>query len=232
MPCIYKLTSPSGKSYIGQTKFKFNARWVNHKSDFRLNKFSCPILHRAIKKYGHTSFKTEVLLECDENMLNIYEIKMIRAYNTLHPNGYNMAKGGYNGMTVASNAKRALTHKRRKNKKCNLPMYVRKLNNVHYAIISHPSCPYKQFTYYDDPEGNKIEALVYLSALNDGKTFTKHKVHNLPKGMYYDRIHRGYKIDFSVKKKRTCKSFCNPKLPLETLLHDALEFYNSVRNKI
>ena len=53
---IYKITSPSGKNYIGQTKQAFNERWKGHckKSS------NCLLLKRAIQKYGRENMKTEI----------------------------------------------------------------------------------------------------------------------------------------------------------------------------
>ena len=58
---IYRLTSPSGKTYIGQTDRSFQVRWNQH-----CGKSSCcTALHRAIKKYGKENMTKEILCECD-----------------------------------------------------------------------------------------------------------------------------------------------------------------------
>jgi len=56
-------------------------------------------LKNAIKKYGKNKFKIDVLWAGDvsDDELNNMEIKYIETYNTLHPNGYNLTKGGAGG---------------------------------------------------------------------------------------------------------------------------------------
>jgi group I intron endonuclease len=89
MGVIYKLTSPSGKSYIGQTKRTIEKRIKEH--------FKCPgyciALENAIKKYGD-KMEYEVLLEVNDEQLNFYEIRMIQLYDTIEPKGYNIRTGG------------------------------------------------------------------------------------------------------------------------------------------
>jgi group I intron endonuclease len=89
MGVIYKVTSPSGKSYIGQTKRPIEKRIKEH--------FKCPgyciALENAIKKYGD-KMEYEVLLEVNDEQLNFYEIRMIQVYDTIEPKGYNIRTGG------------------------------------------------------------------------------------------------------------------------------------------
>lgn len=94
---IYRLTSPSGRCYIGQsvnitarkrTFYNENAYYSGHRMD------------NAIKKYGAKTFKFEILVQVygdtkeglretlDE--LEIYYIKKFDSYK----NGYNMTEGG------------------------------------------------------------------------------------------------------------------------------------------
>ena len=54
---IYMHTSPSGKSYIGQTN-DYNTRCRRHKTDM---KSGCPAFRDAIKKYGWDNFKWEII---------------------------------------------------------------------------------------------------------------------------------------------------------------------------
>lgn len=58
MGCIYMRTSPSGKSYIGQTAFEENKRWKEHcyvAFDKNSAGYNYP-LSRAIRKYGADNF--------------------------------------------------------------------------------------------------------------------------------------------------------------------------------
>ena len=94
---IYKLTSPSGKSYIGQTinpKDRYNC-FLN------LNKrYGGEKIDRARKKYGPENFTYEILeivINNDPDIvaekLNELEILYIKKYDT-HTNGYNLNDGG------------------------------------------------------------------------------------------------------------------------------------------
>lgn len=90
---IYKITNQvNGKSYIGQS-VNPERRFIAHKSHARNHDFSSSqILYFAILKYGEENFKMEIL-EWTENY-NEKERYYIQYYNTLAPNGYNIAKGG------------------------------------------------------------------------------------------------------------------------------------------
>jgi hypothetical protein len=55
---IYKITSPSGKAYVGQTVRSFEKRMQEHKSKFS----GCTYLKRAIQKYGD-EMKYEIIEE-------------------------------------------------------------------------------------------------------------------------------------------------------------------------
>lgn len=89
MGIIYKLTSPSGKSYIGQTHKSLEYRIQRHKSEKRKR----PLMN-AIAKYGFDSFVVEVLHECNNACLGMYEMLEIIRHNSVHPNGYNLSTGG------------------------------------------------------------------------------------------------------------------------------------------
>lgn len=92
---IYKLTSPSGKIYIGQS-IDLDKRLKRYK---RLDCKDQPKLYNAISKYGFDSFKIEILYETTNEfkyinlMLDAMEIKWIKYFNSIN-NGYNITKGG------------------------------------------------------------------------------------------------------------------------------------------
>lgn len=88
---IYKITSPSGKIYIGQSP-DINRRWNVYRLEL------CKLqrrLYRSIKKYGWENHKTEVIEICSIKKLNEKEIYWISFYNsfgTFH--GMNLTIGG------------------------------------------------------------------------------------------------------------------------------------------
>lgn len=105
---IYKIINiKNNKIYIGQAvshrlnkskyrPFGYIGRFNDHISEAINNtkKKQCTYLNNAIRKYGKDSFKTELLLECPKESLDINEIKYIKQYNSLYPNGYNLTNGG------------------------------------------------------------------------------------------------------------------------------------------
>ena len=87
---IYKYTSPSGKSYIGQTVQSLTDR-AGHNGK---NYIGCKYFWSAIQKYGWENFIIEILGEFPQEELNYQERKYIEIFNTLAPNGYNIQTGG------------------------------------------------------------------------------------------------------------------------------------------
>lgn len=89
---IYKHTSPSGKSYIGQTTNYKKRCWEHRGSS---NK--CIAFRNAIQKYGWDAFTHDILysnLSIED--ANILEEELIIKYNSIIPNGYNIKYGGVN----------------------------------------------------------------------------------------------------------------------------------------
>lgn len=92
---IYKLTSPSGKIYIGQSINLYK----------RINKYKnkdCKkqiALQSSICKYGFENFKVDILWSTTDDtniavILNELERDFIYLYDCLSPNGYNLIEGG------------------------------------------------------------------------------------------------------------------------------------------
>lgn len=92
--CIYKLTSPSGKVYIGQAK-NYSSRIRQH---IVLSKKSDTLISRAIRKYGIDKFEVKFLYQQDQYNrpdLDKKEIFFIEKYKSTDKNlGYNICKGG------------------------------------------------------------------------------------------------------------------------------------------
>lgn len=93
MGCLYQLTSPSGKSYIGITSKTLDERWKTHV--MRTAEGRNQALQRAIRKYGADAFRRCVLVVADSwEYLCDLERKAIVAFETLSPDGYNLTAGG------------------------------------------------------------------------------------------------------------------------------------------
>lgn len=94
MGIIYKYTSPSGKSYIGQTIYNKKIREGKEGKDYK----ECPLFYAAIKKYGINNFSYEILEECDNSLLDERERYYIKKYNSFLE-GYNLTEGGQDNKT-------------------------------------------------------------------------------------------------------------------------------------
>ena len=90
---IYKITNLlNGKVYIGQTIHP-ERRWTEHKQKVRHGQEKFPI-HLAIEKYGEENFSFEILEWTDD--YDNEERRLIKEYNSISPNGYNIGEGGEN----------------------------------------------------------------------------------------------------------------------------------------
>ena len=126
MGWIYKITSPSGKSYIGQTvRDDVRKRWTQEKNRPH------GLLLYVFRKYGHGNCKFEKLFEVSyhthghrwEEFLDFWEKFEIEEQNTMRPYGYNSNSGGKNckyhsavrkHLSILNTGKRATEHTKHK----------------------------------------------------------------------------------------------------------------------
>lgn len=87
---IYKITSPSGRVYIGQSKNVF-ARFNSYK---RMACKDQPKLYASFLKHGVDSHSFELLHKCEHEHLDNLEIHYISFYNSIK-NGLNCKDGGH-----------------------------------------------------------------------------------------------------------------------------------------
>jgi hypothetical protein len=102
---IYLITGPNPEhKYIGQTKmfrvkyfenkfkyFDYIGRFKEHLAAARTN--PTYNIDRIIKKYGPENFSVKLIRYCFPDELDEYEVKYIKKFNTLHPNGLNIVLG-------------------------------------------------------------------------------------------------------------------------------------------
>jgi len=79
---IYKITSPIGKVYVGQSKNIYK-RFSGHKKNKR------SLLYESIKKYGFENHKLESLEEIIEGCMNARERYWQEYYDVIGENGLN-----------------------------------------------------------------------------------------------------------------------------------------------
>jgi group I intron endonuclease len=90
---IYKITSPTGRVYVGKTT-RLNDRISYYRNN---NNKQQKIISSSIEKYGWDQHIFEVIDEAPVDKLNELEIKYIKELNTFHydnPNGMNLTRGG------------------------------------------------------------------------------------------------------------------------------------------
>ncbi len=110
--CIYKIVSPSGKVYIGQT-----SNLQKRMSRYRTN--SCKsqkMLYNSLVKYGFDNHLINVVYLCDnDEILNEVEIFFINKYNSFK-NGLNLTSGGRSKWVMSDDVKEILRIKSTGNK--------------------------------------------------------------------------------------------------------------------
>jgi group I intron endonuclease len=87
---IYKITSPSGKIYVGQTVRSFEKRMQEHRQETSC----CTSIKRAIDKYGDEMNYEIIEDNVPQEQLDEREIYWIKELNSLAPSGYNLTTGG------------------------------------------------------------------------------------------------------------------------------------------
>jgi group I intron endonuclease len=107
---IYKISSPSGKVYVGQTIRSLKIRMQHHKSKYS----ECTLLKRAIDKYGD-EMKYEIIEDnIPQEQLDEREIYWIKELNSLAPNGYNCDTGGSAYRTASQETRDKISNTQRK----------------------------------------------------------------------------------------------------------------------
>lgn len=95
MGVIYKITSPSGRLYVGKTH-DLRKRVNAYKCDVRKNRKDLK-LHNSLRKYGWDAHVLEVIEEVEDALLDereIYWIAELDTYCYKNPKGLNMTLGG------------------------------------------------------------------------------------------------------------------------------------------
>lgn len=100
---IYLITnSVNGKVYIGQTIKTISERMFEHIWDSYNKPDDGMALHRAILKYGKDNFEIKeicCLSSSDKyelrSLLDSEEVRYIKEFGSMVPNGYNITPGGY-----------------------------------------------------------------------------------------------------------------------------------------
>lgn len=118
---IYKITSPSGKVYIGQS-WDIHNRWRLHRADFNRGRGN-PHLVNSFRKYGVDTHTFEIIYQLPANPpnntqynLDIWEQFLMDESRAEHVHLFNMREAGSNGRpSKESIAKMVATRRSRDN---------------------------------------------------------------------------------------------------------------------
>jgi group I intron endonuclease len=108
-PVIYKITSPSGKIYIGQSW-----SWIKRKSVYK--RLSCKEqvkIYNSLKKYGYDNHIVEIIeklpLDISQEYLNCREVYWWEYYKDLEIKMLNIRYPGSKGKMSEESIKKAIT---------------------------------------------------------------------------------------------------------------------------
>jgi len=149
MACVYILENRiNHKCYVGQTIQAFKKRLEHHRD----HKDCKMIITRAIKKYGIDSFNKHIFYLPIE-LLDHFEIEMIKRLNSQYPNGYNLESGGNKNkimsdytrlkMSINKRGKQSETHRESIKKLWRNPEYRKHMSDVHKGRPSKNKGKYK-----------------------------------------------------------------------------------------
>ncbi len=165
---IYMVTNKvNGKKYIGQgimydgsSKRGADARFKNHVRKSHGPEDKRYPLHRAMAKYGTDNFILEVLLQCNRQHADEYEIKAIASYNTMVPRGYNILPGGQIQLTPETREK---ISKAIRKSGFELPMYISEIKGGY--CVKGNGVPFRAYTSSKLNMDEKLQkAKVYLQS--------------------------------------------------------------------
>lgn len=115
MATIYLITNKqNGKVYVGQAVRPIEKRWSQHLCCAKRG--SHFYLHRAIRKYGSSSFEMSVLhfgVETKEELDRLEKLEIVNFRSSDQRFGYNRTEGGEgpNGLNVSDEARRKMSEK-------------------------------------------------------------------------------------------------------------------------
>ena len=194
---IYKITcNITNKSYIGQAtalKYKngksynygMKGRWNDHVST---SKYSTKPLHNAIREHGRAAFTIEEIEASDKIHLDALEAKWIEYYNTLVPNGYNVASHSRNRHHLETAFYEFYLDK--VNRAVIRPIRKGGVFKMVYVVLYLKNGKQKRITF------GQQEDYTFERALHDAKQFI-----NDIKCPYEEETHNNEEIDKKYKKK-------------------------------
>lgn len=175
MGIIYRISFPecTDKVYIGQTSRTLEKRIREHvyKSAYLDEDEGCWMLNRKIKNHKN-HMKVDIIFECDNDELDLWEEFYIDDMNTLYPSGLNLTSGGKTTKLSEASRQKISQKCRKYNIELGLPIHVHRCveSTGEGFIVSVPEYKKKQFC--NDNIGNidnkRALAIEYLQQIKDG----------------------------------------------------------------
>lgn len=177
---VYKITSPSGKVYIGSTRDEIKKRWKNYNSKSCKKQIK---IYNSIQKYGIKKHIFEVIWEGNINEMFKMERIFGDKYEVLGKNGLNLKLPGYDDVPIifSEETKKKMSYSRRGEKHHN---YGKKASDETRKNMSESRKKEKNHRFGKHIT-NEHKEILRISKL--GKKLseeTKKKISNALKGKY------------------------------------------------
>ena len=185
---IYKIESPSGKVYIGQSR-RIEDRWSKHRMSNKTTK-----LNSSLAKYGHQNHIFSIIhilpKDIDQQTFDRYEQLYMDLYSECGLELLNIKKAGSNGLfSDESKYKMRLAH-------LGKPTWNKGLKNYQVAWNKGKSIPFKTYEFLKNGEYIKIDNLK-LHCIDNNLDYTS--LIHLHRGTgYYGKVNK-YKEYSKIK---------------------------------
>jgi group I intron endonuclease len=226
---IYKITSPSGKIYIGQS-MNINKRWNIYKNLHCKNQRH---VYHSIVKYGYESHKFEIIHQCLPGELNYFEkyyVDLHKTFNSCH--GMNLKDGGGNKAFMSKETKEKMSkakkgiplsreHKENISKsnkgKKNTPEQIieltkRSIGNKYFLGKTHSAEWRKMMSNVQSGRVMSKDARLKISIANIGNKKRLGKCHSQETKIKISNSHKGKKLSQEHKDNISRANKGNPKL--------------------
>jgi group I intron endonuclease len=200
MAIVYKLTSPSGKIYIGvNCKPRFSDRLAVH--NWAAKNGAKTKIANAIRKYGLHNFKKEILFEGLDNECYSKEIELIKQFDSIKT-GYNISTGGEHGTSGWVPTLEQRTHQ--SIKMSNVVRTKEWRKNISNALLGreftdewkqHMANSQLKYVYEIIFPNNKIEQISNLREFCRKHNLDSGYMHKIANKIPYYHSHKGYKVN-------------------------------------
>jgi group I intron endonuclease len=180
---IYKITSPTGRTYIGQTidinrRFSVYRRGVAHGQ---------PKLSHSFVKHGVSNHLFEVICECQREQLDELERHYIKFYSSVET-GLNAAYGGVSNQVFTDEARRKISEKRKGKKHSpeTLAKMSQKSKGRKFGPMTDEEKEKRRRAYYNNP--HNAEKREKMSVASLGNIHNAKQVICLSAGTVYNSV--------------------------------------------